>query len=114
MNLLKVQNQIQGVRTDGNHTKRVVFKEIRGTHEKLLRESHISAILGQHGEQIQLLKITLLTNGHASIFQYFFLNPFCTFYVSSNFQIVPENYSTLSEKLIKMSYRWLTFPRVYC
>lgn len=41
---------------EGSHTESVVFKEIRGSHKKLLKESHISAMLGQYGEQVFLIQ----------------------------------------------------------
>lgn len=51
MDLMKAQNRNLGIRTDGNHAESVVFKELYGSNEQLLRESKISEMLGQHGEQ---------------------------------------------------------------
>lgn len=40
-----------GIRTEGNQTESVAFKVFKRSHEKLVNESIISSILGQHGKQ---------------------------------------------------------------
>lgn len=41
---------------DGNQTENVVFKELRSDHVRLLKESNISEVLGQHGEQKKIYR----------------------------------------------------------
>lgn len=47
--MVEISNK--GLRVEGNQTENVAFKEINEKHEKLLIESSISAILGQHSKQ---------------------------------------------------------------